>query len=144
MEPIMSISSMDRILDLVIPDLRKKTSSILYDGPPQKRPLIKMDSEEYKKYKTAGKILRWYFGLMGETSPTLSPLSVDVAGDKNYLVYRYDWVFGVSVPNVLVEDPSQDPDDKQKGQLWWDWMKALTEASKDPITNLTKGTCVAV
>jgi len=129
----MSISSMNRVLDLAIPDLSNKASCRLYYGPAQERPSIKLDSDAYKKYKESGNVLRWYFGLMGETSPTLSPLSVDVAGDKDYLVYRYDWVFGISIPNVLVPDQNQDPNDEQKGQLWWDWQKKLTT-----------GTCMAV
>jgi hypothetical protein len=124
---------MNRVLDLAIPDLRKKSSSYLYYGAPEEKPSIRLGSEAFTKYKEAGKVLRWYFGLMGETSPTLSPLSVDVAGDKNYLVYRYDWVFGISIPNVAVPDRNQDPDDEQKGQLWWDWQAYLTT-----------GTCMAV
>ena len=57
---------------------------------------------------------------MGDTSPAISPLSVDVAGDKDYHVYRYDWVFGVALPNICGPNP---------GELWWNWKKALGKAT---------------
>ena len=57
---------------------------------------------------------------MGETSPGVSPLSVDIAGDKDYRVYRYDWVFGVALPNLSGTN---------RGELWWDWQKRLADAT---------------
>jgi len=46
---------------------------------------------------------------MGETRPALSPLSVDVATDRDYCVYRYDWVFGI------------------RGLTGWDWKSKLRD-----------------
>lgn len=129
----MPVSSAERILDVGIPDLNQKSSIVLYSGMPGERVLIEEGSDEEKRYRAAGKVLRWYFGLMGETSPETSPLSVDVAGDKNYLVYRYDWVFGVAIPNVTPKDRDKDPNQERQGALWWNWQAALTD-----------GTCMAV
>jgi hypothetical protein len=129
----MPVSSVERVVDVGIPDLGENTTKILYAGLPGADASIRADSKEEKEYAETKSVLRWYFGLMGETSPVLSPLSVDVAGDKQYQVYRYDWVFGVTIPNILVEDRKKDPDRKRQGTLWWDWQKALSN-----------GTCVAV
>jgi hypothetical protein len=129
----MPVAAVERILDVGIPDLSKNTSTILYSGLPGVSHWIKADSDQEAHYRTAKNVLRFYFGLMGETSPGLSPLSVDVAGDKKYRVFRYDWVFGVTIPNIRVENQSDDPDRERQGKLWWDWQKALS-----------KGTSVAV
>ncbi|MFZ0771272.1 MAG: hypothetical protein WCA49_25365 [Candidatus Sulfotelmatobacter sp.] len=120
----MSVSSIERILDVAVDDFYTADCSVLQYGPPHEKITIAADSPSRGEYKEGRKILRWYIGLMGDTSPEISPLSVDVAGDKNYRVYRYDWVFGVSLPNL----PGPEP-----GKLWWNWQKALT-----------KGTAVAV
>src|SRR5262249_28496830 len=46
-------------------------------------------------YKEVRNVVRLHLCLMGETRPALSPLSVDVAADREYRVYRYDWVVGI-------------------------------------------------
>lgn len=114
----MSVLSIERILDVAIKDFKKAECSILDYGPPHKGIRVEANSAQYKKYKDGGKVLRWYLGLMGDTSPAMSSLSVDVAGDKEYRVYRYDWVFGISLPNVCGPEPSE---------LWWNWQKALAK-----------------
>ncbi len=115
----MPVLSIERLLDVAIKDFYTADCSVLHCGPPHREIKIALDSSRYEEYKEGGKVLRWYLGLTGDTSPEISPLSVDVAGDKNYRVYRYDWVFGVSLPPL--------------SELWWDWQKALR-----------KGTSVAV
>src|SRR5262245_16277308 len=101
----MAVSSVERILDLGVTDLNDAACSILHFGPPHDVPDIEPKSTRLKQYKDGGHTLRWYLGLMGETSPALSPLSVDVAGDKEYRVYRYDWAFGIGLPNVNAPAP---------------------------------------
>jgi len=113
------IKQPDQLLDVAVENFSTADCRILHYGLPHEAIDISPDSPTYKDYKQHARILRWYFGLMGDTSPRLSPLSVDVAGDKAYRVYRYDWVFGVSLP--------------PPGEFWWDWQKALR-----------KGTSIAV
>jgi hypothetical protein len=137
----MSVSSVERILDVAVRDIYKADCSILHYGPPHEEIKIEAGSPRHKEYKDGGRVLRWYLGLMGDTSPAISPLSVDVAGDKHYRVYRYDWVFGVSLPNVCGPDP---------GELWWDWQKALGKATSVAVQMIIRPgdsgigyTCVA-
>jgi hypothetical protein len=112
----MSISVVERVADVAVEDFDTAKCSLLNCGRPDEVTAIAHGSARHKEYKECGKVLRWYVGLMGETSPRTSPLSVDVAGDKDYQVYRYDWVFGVTLPNV---------DGPEPGELWWDWQRAL-------------------
>ena len=134
---------MERILDVAFKNLYEPTCTIMHCGPPHERITIAPTSLDYDKYVKGGKVLRWYVGLMGETSPELSPLSVDVAGDKEYHVYRYDWVFGVTCADVSESKA-------KRGQLWWDWQKALRKGTSAvvqliilPGTSGLAYTCVA-
>lgn len=127
----MSITTIERVMDIAIKDLHTADCSILHYGFPHEEIKIEIASPRYEKYKeeykNGGRLLRWYLGLMGDTSPAMSPLSVDVAGDKDYRVYRYDWVFGVSLPNVCGSKPDVPAPDP--GEFWWNWQKALGKAT---------------
>src|SRR6266403_507639 len=50
-----------------------------------------------RKYGENYKLLRLHFSLMGETSPALSPLSVDYSIEHGTTAFRYDWMVGASL-----------------------------------------------
>jgi hypothetical protein len=107
-------------MDVAVTDFDSADCRILHYGIPNPDLDIVPGSPEHREYTRDGQVLRWYLGLMGETSPVVSPLSVDIAGDKDYRVYRYDWVFGVALPNLSGTN---------RGELWWDWQKRLADAT---------------
>jgi hypothetical protein len=41
--------------------------------------------------------MRWYLGLHGEDSPKITAMECDSNGMAKPIVYRYDWVFGISL-----------------------------------------------
>ena len=61
------------------------------------------------------KALRCVVGLLGEKEPEVLPVSPSYAVDTDQRVYRYDWVFGISVP--LEREP------------YWNWQGPLREKS---------------
>ena len=50
-----------------------------------------------RKHGQTDKVLRLHFSLMGETSPTLSPLAADYSIEHGTTAYRYDWMVGASL-----------------------------------------------
>jgi hypothetical protein len=78
-------------MDVAITDFAEQSCEVLHFGPSYEP--FSVDEARYKK---VGKGVRLHLSLMGETRPALSPLSVDVAADREYRVYRYDWVVGIT------------------------------------------------
>ncbi len=101
----MSLSSVDLLLDAAL-DIANSGCRVLGYGPPHR----KLDTT-HSSYQQATNIVRFYFGLMGETTPDASPLSVDIANDISYRVYRYDWVIGIACI--------------QPSRFFWDWQRDL-------------------
>jgi hypothetical protein len=100
----MPVAVTDLVMDVAITNFAEQRCEVLYSGPSH-QPLT-VDEGRYKK---AGTVVRLHVCLMGETRPALSPLSVDVATDRDYCVYRYDWVFGI------------------RGLTEWDWKSKLRD-----------------
>ena len=51
---------------------------------------------EDQPHQEDDKVLRLHFSLMGETAPTLSPLSPDYSFGGATTAYRYDWIAGIT------------------------------------------------
>jgi hypothetical protein len=98
----MPLAVKDLVMDVVITNFAEQRCEVLYSGPSHEA--FTIDEDHYKKL---GTVIRLHLALMGETRPVLSPLSVDVASDREYRVYRYDWVVGI------------------KGLSDWNWKAAL-------------------
>lgn len=64
-----------------------------------------------KSLKAGERVLRCIVGLLGETEPVVIPATGVAAISSEQRLYRYDWIFGISIP------PNQE--------LYWDWKKAL-------------------
>jgi len=89
-------------MDVAITDFAEQKCEVFYSGPSHKP--FKMDQARYEEART---VVRLHLSLMGETRPALSPLSVDLATDREYRVYRYDWVVGI------------------RGLLRWNWKSKM-------------------
>lgn len=59
--------------------------------------------------------LTCFTSLLGEARPKTSPMLPGLGEDQDLLLYRYDWIFGLSCVNT--------PD------RWWDWQQALRKDS---------------
>ncbi len=97
-----------RILDVALAGTGSARGEVLWCGTPDQAP-----DPRALQYDKRRKIIRWLFGVMGETRPLTSPLSVDIANDDDYRVYRYDWFFGVSC--------------LPQSEYWWNWQQDLRE-----------------
>lgn len=86
----MPLAVKDLVMDVAITDFAEQRCEVLYSGPSHIP--FTIDKDRYKKAENG---VRLHLSLMGETRPALSPLSVDVAADREYRVYRYDWVVGI-------------------------------------------------
>lgn len=63
--------------------------------------------------------LRCIAGLLGETEPEVVPVASTWSSDEQRHVYRFDWIFGVTVPP---RDAHRYPEQQQVN---WDWMGSL-------------------
>jgi hypothetical protein len=97
----MSIGVADLVVDLAVTDFAEQKCEILYSGPSHEPHAF--DAKGYKE------VVRLHLALAGETQPLLSPLSTDIANDRDFRVYRYDWVFGMT------------------GFVSWDWKSKLRD-----------------
>src|SRR5262245_21931907 len=86
----MPLAVKDLVMDVAITDFAEQRCEVLYSGPSHEP--LRIDEGHYKEVRN---VVRLHLCLMGETRPALSPLSVDVAADREYRVYRYDWVVGI-------------------------------------------------
>ena len=55
----MSISSIERILDVAVMDFSTADCRVLHYGPPHEEITIATGSTRHKEYKEGGKVLRW-------------------------------------------------------------------------------------
>jgi len=122
----MAFASSDMILDVDICNPEAGEYELLYYGAPHTE--VDVSRSEYRDRQ---RILRWYAALMGEARPQTSALSVDIASDEAYRVYRYDWVLGLT---CLGAGPA------------WDWQTALRGLTvhlvMDPGDSGFRCTCV--
>jgi hypothetical protein len=76
-------------------EIKQKTVDVAFTDSGDGKLLGSVVPEE-RKYHQDDMVLRLHFSLMGESSPTLSPLSADYSIDDKTTVYRYDWMVGAS------------------------------------------------
>jgi hypothetical protein len=60
-----SVSSMERVLDVAVEDSYTADCSVLRYGPPHEKITIAADTPSHGEYREGRTILRWYIGLMG-------------------------------------------------------------------------------
>jgi hypothetical protein len=84
----MPIAVNDLVMDVAITSFTDQQCEVLYSGP-------SYNPKNRDQYPQAPHVVRLHLSLLGETRPALSPLSVDMATDHEFRVYRYDWVFGI-------------------------------------------------
>ena len=58
-----------------------------------------VDGSLTESHPEEARVLRLHYSLMGELSPIVSPLSVDFSLGEKTIVYRYDWVVGITSRN---------------------------------------------
>jgi hypothetical protein len=75
--------------------LQKTVDMVLTQSPEGK--LRGTALRDDRKHGENDRVLRLHFSLMGETSPALSPLSVDYSIEHGTTAYRYDWMVGASL-----------------------------------------------
>jgi hypothetical protein len=56
-------------------------------------------------------VMRWYLGLDGEDKPSFSSVQATDPSNANQFIYRYDWVFGIT----LIEG------------YYWDWLAEMPD-----------------
>lgn len=120
----MAVRIKRRIFDVLVKEYKSASPSVEILTESASVSKIKAQPHDKRNF-----VQRWYLSLQGDDSPITSETILSQNDGSNQHIYRYDWVFGIT----LIEG------------FWWDWQADLREDSSvavhlvlEPIGNASE------